>query len=99
MHPRFYETLMRLKNEYGNPRVYITKNGASFTDVIENGKVHDPLRIAFLESYMAGAGDAQPHFAGYPMGTMSSTLTRSPVGDYSGLGDPIRFAPRTVVLA
>jgi len=56
--PAFYETLMRLKNEYGNPLMYITENGASFTDVLENGKVHDPLRIAFLESYMEAAAQA-----------------------------------------
>lgn len=56
--PAFYETLMRLKNEYGNPLMYITENGASFTDVIEDGKVHDPLRIAFLKSYMAAAAQA-----------------------------------------
>lgn len=56
--PAFYETLMRLKNEYGNPLMFITENGASFTDVIENGQVHDPLRIAFLESYMEAAAQA-----------------------------------------
>jgi beta-glucosidase len=56
--PTFYDTLMRLKNEYGNPRMYITENGASFTDVVENGEVHDPLRISFLESYMEAAAQA-----------------------------------------
>lgn len=56
--PTFYETLMRLKNEYGNPRMYITENGASFTDVVEESRVHDPLRIAFLESYMEAAAQA-----------------------------------------
>ena len=56
--PAFYDTLMRLKNEYGNPRMYITENGASFTDVVEDGQVHDPLRIAFLESYMEAAARA-----------------------------------------
>ncbi len=56
--PTFYDTLMRLKNEYGNPFMYITENGASFTDVVENGEVHDPLRVAFLESYMEAAAQA-----------------------------------------
>jgi beta-glucosidase len=56
--PAFYDTLMRLKNEYGNPRMYITENGASFTDVVENGQVHDPLRVAFLEGYMEAAAQA-----------------------------------------
>jgi beta-glucosidase len=56
--PAFYDLLMLLKNEYGNPRMYITENGASYTDVVENGQVHDPLRIAFLESYMEAAAQA-----------------------------------------
>lgn len=54
----FYDTLMRLKNEYGNPRMYITENGASFTDVVQDGRVHDILRISFLEGYMEAAAQA-----------------------------------------
>lgn len=56
--PAFYDTLIRLKNEYGNPNMYITENGASFTDVVENGRVHDPLRVSFLEGYMEVAAQA-----------------------------------------
>jgi beta-glucosidase len=56
--PAFYDTLMRLKNEYGNPRMYITENGASFTDVVENGQVHDAPRVSFLEGYMEAAAQA-----------------------------------------
>jgi len=56
--PAFYELLMRLKNEYGNPLMYITENGASFTDTLENGRVHDPLRVSFLEGYMNAAATA-----------------------------------------
>jgi beta-glucosidase len=56
--PAFYTMLMRLKNEYGNPLMYITENGASFTDLIENECVHDPLRISFLQGYMEAAAQA-----------------------------------------
>jgi beta-glucosidase len=56
--PAFYGMLMRLKEEYGNPRMYITENGASFTDVLEDGQVHDPLRVSFLEGYMDAAARA-----------------------------------------
>jgi beta-glucosidase len=38
--------------------MYITENGASFTDVVENGRVHDPLRVSFLEGYMEAAAHA-----------------------------------------
>ena len=56
--PAFYDQLMRLKTEYGNPLLYITENGAAFSDQLENGKVHDPQRIAFLEAYMNEAARA-----------------------------------------
>jgi beta-glucosidase len=56
--PAFYQTLMSLKNNYGNPLVYITENGAAFYDHLEDGCVHDPRRIAFLEGYMQEAARA-----------------------------------------
>ena len=49
---------MRIKNEYGNPRTYITENGAAFADTLADGRVHDPLRVAFLEGYMEAAARA-----------------------------------------
>ncbi len=56
--PAMYDLLMRVKNEYGNPLTYITENGAAFTDVIADGCVHDPRRVAFLDGYMAEAARA-----------------------------------------
>lgn len=47
-----YEVLTRIKNEYGNIPTYITENGASFTDVLVNGEVHDNLRIDYLQAYI-----------------------------------------------
>lgn len=51
-----YELLARMKSRYGNPPVYITENGAAFTDrpVEEGGemRVHDPLRTEYLQSYL-----------------------------------------------
>jgi len=51
-----YQLLTRMREEYGNPRVYITENGAAFNDelVEEKGelRVHDPLRIDYLKSYL-----------------------------------------------
>lgn len=48
-----YEILTRLRDDYGNPQVYITENGGAFDDRLENGKVNDPRRIALLRSYLA----------------------------------------------
>lgn len=33
----------------GMPPIYITENGAAYPDTVEDGAVHDPLRIAYLD--------------------------------------------------
>ncbi len=48
-----YRVLARMRDEYGNPPVFVTENGASFTDCVENGSVHDPKRTAFISSYIS----------------------------------------------
>ena len=53
-----YGALMRFKDEYGNPPIYITENGAAYTDAVEDGRCHDPLRQEFLEAYMGQAAQA-----------------------------------------
>jgi beta-glucosidase len=59
VYPRgFYERLMYIKDRCGNPPIFITENGASFTDKLEEERVHDPLRIAFLEGYIGEAANA-----------------------------------------
>jgi beta-glucosidase len=48
-----YEQLLELKNDYGNPRVYITENGGAFKDEITpTGTVNDLERISYLEKYL-----------------------------------------------
>ena len=48
------DTLMWVKNRYGNPPVYITENGAAFFDppTLEDGKLDDPLRVAYLRHHL-----------------------------------------------
>ncbi|MBW2091114.1 MAG: beta-glucosidase, partial [Deltaproteobacteria bacterium] len=42
VYPRaIYESLVRFKNEWGDPVVYITENGAAFDDVLKDGAVED----------------------------------------------------------
>ena len=54
-----FELLFRLKQEYGNPPVYITENGAAFDDVIAaDGRVHDEQRRSYLEQHLAVTGAA-----------------------------------------
>lgn len=47
-----YEVLKTVQNDYGNPPVYITENGAAFNDSVMDGKVHDEKRIRFLQGYL-----------------------------------------------
>lgn len=54
IYPRsLYDVLNVIKEEYGNPEVYITENGAAFKDKLENGKVRDPERIEYLKQYLS----------------------------------------------
>jgi len=49
----FYEILKRIHDDYGAPFIYITENGAAFSDKIdENGQVNDGSRIKYLKSHL-----------------------------------------------
>lgn len=49
-----YNLLMRLKNEYNAPPLYITENGAAYEDVVTpDGEICDERRQAYLESHLA----------------------------------------------
>jgi beta-glucosidase len=51
--------LQRVAREYTNLPLYITENGASFTDyVTPDGLVHDPERIAYLTGYLEAIDSA-----------------------------------------
>ncbi len=51
-----YDVLMDLKENYGNPIVYVTENGAAFPDEPDaNGYVEDLARIRFFERYLLEA--------------------------------------------
>ncbi len=53
------EILAELRDNYGNPRVYITENGAFFPDSPDaNGRVDDAQRISYLHAHIATAHHA-----------------------------------------
>ncbi|WP_374689883.1 GH1 family beta-glucosidase [Promineifilum sp.] len=64
-----FELLFRMKQEYGNPAVYITENGAAFADTVsDDGRVHDPQRQQFLEQHtdmVSAAARAGVNVRGY----------------------------------
>jgi beta-glucosidase len=55
------DILVRVKERYGNPRIYITENGAAFFDppVARDGRVEDPLRIDYLRQHVAAVHSAR----------------------------------------
>jgi beta-glucosidase len=48
------DTLVWLKDRYGNPPVYITENGAAFFDppTVDGDRVRDPLRLEYLRTHL-----------------------------------------------
>ncbi len=54
------DTLLAVKERYGNPRVYVTENGAAFFDppVASNGRVADPLRVDYLRRHVLAVHEA-----------------------------------------
>ena len=48
------ETLLWVKERYGNPPVYVTENGAAFFDPPTStaGRVRDPLRLDYLHRHL-----------------------------------------------
>lgn len=51
------ETLVWLKNRYGNPVIYITENGSAFYDppATEGDRMEDPLRCSYLRKHLKAA--------------------------------------------
>ncbi len=54
------DTLLWIKNRYGNPPVYITENGAAFFDPpsVEGAVLEDPLRVDYLRKHIGAVRDA-----------------------------------------
>jgi beta-glucosidase len=58
--PALTETLVWVKQRYGDIPLYITENGAAFFDppVAEDGRIQDPLRQSYLRSHLRAVHDA-----------------------------------------
>jgi beta-glucosidase len=54
------DTLLAVKERYGNPRIYVTENGAAFFDppVATNGRVADPLRVDYFRRHLLAVHEA-----------------------------------------
>ncbi len=50
------DVLHRLRDQYGNPDIYVTENGACYDDpVAPDGTVHDDDRVAYLRDHLTAA--------------------------------------------
>lgn len=54
------DVLLWVKDNYGNPPLFVTENGAAFYDppVAEDGVIDDPLRVDYLKKHIAAIGTA-----------------------------------------
>ncbi|MFF8433983.1 GH1 family beta-glucosidase [Streptomyces bacillaris] len=53
------QLLLRLTEEYGIERVYVTENGSAYRDTVAaDGSVHDPERVRYLEEHLAACARA-----------------------------------------
>ena len=54
-----HESLVRMHREYGVDSLYVTENGAAFTDVRgHGGSIHDVERIEYLDGYLGAVESA-----------------------------------------
>jgi beta-glucosidase len=54
-----HRLLVRVANDYAPAAIYVTENGAAFGDVrVHDGRVHDPERTSYLESYIGAVSRA-----------------------------------------
>ena len=54
-----YQLLMRLTQEYGVQKIFITENGSSYLDTVAaDGTVSDPERTAYLEGHLGACARA-----------------------------------------
>ena len=52
------ELLCWLNQEYPMPAIWITENGAAFDDPVQEGRVHDGRRVAYLQDHIAAVAAA-----------------------------------------
>ncbi|MFC8454453.1 family 1 glycosylhydrolase, partial [Kitasatospora sp. NPDC057223] len=57
--PGLEQLLLRLGNEYGVQKIYVTENGSAYHDTVDaDGRVHDPERTQYLEEHLAACARA-----------------------------------------
>ena len=55
------QLLVRMHQDYPLPPIYITENGGAFPDPLQDGKVNDEDRIAYIDQHIAAIGHARDY--------------------------------------
>lgn len=50
--PAIYHMILQFSAYHGVKKLIISENGAAFGDTVQEGKVHDPQRLSFLQKYL-----------------------------------------------
>ena len=53
-----HRLLVRIRDDYAPPTMYVTETGAAYDDRLVDGRVDDPDRVAFLDAYLRSVHDA-----------------------------------------
>jgi beta-glucosidase len=53
VYPESIYQMLKQYNRYGLKKILVTENGAAFTDTVQEGKVHDPQRLTYLQDHLA----------------------------------------------
>jgi beta-glucosidase len=56
-----FELLVRVRNEYDIPPLYVTENGAAYPDHRRDGIVDDPKRISYVDRHLSSVARAIEH--------------------------------------
>lgn len=52
------QMLVRIHQEYAPQRLYVAENGAALDDSVVDGRVHDPLRVRYLQEHLQACAQA-----------------------------------------
>ncbi|MDE2275771.1 MAG: beta-glucosidase, partial [Burkholderiales bacterium] len=52
------ELLLRLHRDYPVPPLFVTENGGAFKDLLQDGRVHDADRTAYIAAHIDAVGEA-----------------------------------------
>jgi beta-glucosidase len=53
VYPESIYRMLKKYHAYGLEKIIVTENGSAFPDIVQEGKVHDPQRLNYLQDHIA----------------------------------------------